>query len=97
MLDEYKNRCIDTYALLSFYMNQMEYYPRPNDELNNLTDAMCVYIQIQNQVEINRVSSDLAMASFAMYILNNKAQMIDAIMEYHGKDELDFNPKARAN
>jgi len=29
------------------------------------------------------MSSDLAMASFAIYILNNKEKMIDAVMEYH--------------
>jgi hypothetical protein len=60
--------------------------------LNNLTDATCIMLQMEDQ--------PISIASMALYVLNNRSyggmkndakfDMINAIIEFKGQDHLDF-------
>jgi hypothetical protein len=104
LLQEYKYNCVDVEALLSYYLHQMkviEWDSRSNAApvmsvcLNSLTDAVCVMLEMED--------GPVSLASMALFILNNrkfegsdnqeavdKFDMIDAVLESRGRDQLDF-------
>ena len=100
LLKEYKFGCIDVSAVLSYYLQQMKVLEVENANsgpvasicLNNLTDATCIMLQMEDQ--------PISIASMALYVLNNRSyggmmndakfDMINAIIEFKGQDHLDF-------
>jgi hypothetical protein len=113
LLREYKTNCVDVESLMSYYLNQMKCIEKDSSQfskngisspiittvcLNNLTDAVCVMLEMEDE--------PVSIASMALYVLNNRKfeganqlnsyknaeqfDMIDAILESRGRDQLDF-------